>query len=66
MERVGAAGAKRSPLPRLIGGGIDFFEKLGKDVPLDPSEVKAYKSGVAALRCKVHPRHDAHRDEQAG
>ena len=42
-----------SLLPILIGDGIPFFEALGKDVPLHLSEVKAYKSGMVALRYEV-------------
>jgi dihydrofolate reductase len=36
--------------PVLIGEGIPFFERLGMDVPLHLLEVKAYKSGLVALR----------------
>jgi dihydrofolate reductase len=36
-------------LPVLIGAGISFFEKLGKDVALHLTEVKAYKSGMVGL-----------------
>lgn len=39
-----------SILPVLIGDGISFFDKLGKDVPLHLAEVNAYKSGVVELR----------------
>jgi dihydrofolate reductase len=39
-----------SILPILIGNGITFFEKLDRDVPLHLAEVKAYKSGMVALR----------------
>ena len=46
-----------SILPVLIGDGIAFFEKLGRDVPLHLAEVKAYKSGVVALCYKVQARH---------
>lgn len=42
-----------SILPILIGGGISFFEKLDKDVPLHLAEVKAYKSGIVELRYEV-------------
>jgi len=37
----------------LIGDGIPFFEKLNRDVPLHLAEVKAYKSGMVALRYEV-------------
>ncbi len=39
--------------PVLIGTGIPFFEKLDRDVALHLSEVKAYKSGMVALRYDV-------------
>ncbi len=39
--------------PILIGDGISFFEKLDRDVPLHLTEVKAYKSGMVALRYQV-------------
>jgi dihydrofolate reductase len=42
-----------SIVPVLIGDGIQFFEKLGKDVPLHLAEVKAYKNGVVDLRYDV-------------
>lgn len=46
-----------SILPILIGDGLPFFEKLGKDVPLHLAEVKAYRSGVVELRYDVR-QHD--------
>src|SRR5947208_167769 len=42
-----------SILPILIGDGIQFFEKLDKDVALHLGEIKAYKSGMVALRYEV-------------
>jgi len=42
-----------SILPVLIGDGISFFEKLDRDVALHLAEVKAYKSGMVALRYEV-------------
>ena len=42
-----------SILPILIGDGIPFFEKLGRDVALHLAEVKAYKSGIVELRYDV-------------
>ena len=42
-----------SIVPILIGDGITFFEKLDRDVPLHLAEVKAYKSGMVALRYQV-------------
>ena len=42
-----------SIVPILIGDGIQFFEKLDRDVALHLAEVKAYKSGMVALRYEV-------------
>jgi dihydrofolate reductase len=42
-----------SIMPILIGEGISFFEGLDKDVALHLMEVKAYKSGMLALRHRV-------------
>ena len=42
-----------SILPVLIGDGIPFFEKLGRDVSLHLAEVNAYKSGIVELRYEV-------------
>jgi dihydrofolate reductase len=52
--RLGLADEVRySILPILIGDGIQFFEKLDRDIPLRLREVKAYKSGTVALRYEV-------------
>jgi len=52
--RLGLADEVRySILPILIGNGLPFFEKLGKDIPLHLTEVKAYKSGMVALCYEV-------------
>src|SRR3954451_24577698 len=52
--RLGLADEVRySILPVLIGDGIRFFEKLDRDVVLQPLEVKAYRSGTVALRYAV-------------
>lgn len=52
--RLGLADELRySVVPVLIGDGIQFFEKLGKDVPLHLAEVKAYKNGIVDLRYEV-------------
>ncbi len=57
--RLGLADELRySILPTLIGDGIPFFEKLGRDVALHLAEVKAYKSGVVALRYEVQKDRD--------
>ena len=42
-----------SILPVLIGDGIPFFEKLGRDVALHLAEVKAYNNGMVELRYDV-------------
>ena len=42
-----------SILPVLIGEGLPFFEKLGRDVALHLVEVKGYKSGMVELRYEV-------------
>ena len=52
--RLGLADEVRySILPVLIGSGIPFFEKLDRDVALHLAEVKAYKSGMVAVRYEV-------------
>jgi dihydrofolate reductase len=48
-----SAEVRYSILPVLIGDGIQFFEKLDKDVALHLGEIKAYKSGMVALRYEV-------------
>ena len=42
-----------SIMPILIGDGIPFFEKLDTDVGLHLVEMKAYTSGMVALRYEV-------------
>jgi dihydrofolate reductase len=52
--RLGLADEVRySIVPVLIGDGIPFFGKLEKDIALHLAEVKAYKSGMVALRYEV-------------
>lgn len=52
--RLGLADEVRySVLPVVIGDGIPFFDKLGKDVTLHLMEVKAYRSGIVELRYQV-------------
>jgi dihydrofolate reductase len=52
--RLGLADEVRySILPIVIGDGIRFFDTLERDVPLHLAEVKAYKSGMVALRYEV-------------
>ena len=42
-----------SLMPVVIGEGIPFFQGIGKDVALHLKEVKAYRSGMVALRHQV-------------
>ena len=52
--RLGLADEVRySIVPILIGEGIPFFEKVDSDVALHLAEVKAYGSGMVALRYQV-------------
>jgi len=52
--RLGLADEVRySILPVLIGEGVSFFDRLDGDVVLHLAEVKAYKSGMVALRYEV-------------
>jgi dihydrofolate reductase len=52
--RLGLADEVRySIMPVLIGDGISFFEGLDRDVALHLVEVKAYESGMVALRHEV-------------
>jgi dihydrofolate reductase len=52
--RLGLADEVRnSIMPVLIGDGISFFEGLEEDVHLHLLEVKAYRSGMVALRHEV-------------
>ena len=52
--RLGLADEIRySILPILIGDGVPFFDRLNRDVNLHLLEVKAYKSGMVALRYEV-------------
>jgi dihydrofolate reductase len=55
--RLGLADEVRySIMPVLIGDGIRFFEGLDHDVTLHLMEVKAYASGMVALRHGVRKR----------
>ncbi len=52
--RLGLADEIRySILPVLIGDGVPFFDKLGRDVPLHLAEVKSYKNGMLGLLYEV-------------
>lgn len=53
MRRGLADEVRFSIMPIAIGEGITFFKALGRDVPLHLLEVKAYKSGIVALRHEV-------------
>lgn len=53
LRRGLADEVRYSVMPVVIGEGISFFEALGRDVPLHLLEVKAYKSGMIALRHEV-------------
>ena len=49
-----------SILPILIGDGIQFFERLDRDIALHLAEVKAYRNGMVELRYEVQgPRDDS-------
>jgi dihydrofolate reductase len=52
--RLGLADEVRySIMPILLGDGISFFEGLDRDVALHLVEVKAYETGMVALRYDV-------------
>ena len=58
--RLGLADEVRySIMPIVIGEGIPFFAGLNRDVALHLVEVKAYKSGMVALRHEVKRAADA-------
>jgi dihydrofolate reductase len=58
--RLGLADEVRySILPILIGEGIPFFDKLGKDTALHLAEVRPYKNGTVGLRYEVKGLRDA-------
>ena len=58
--RLGLADELRySIAPVLIGEGISFFEKLGKDVALHLAEVKAWANGYVELRYEVRRQGEA-------
>lgn len=56
LNRGLADEVRYSILPILIGNGIRFFEKLAEDAALHLAEVKAYRSGMVALRYEVPGR----------
>jgi dihydrofolate reductase len=53
LRRGLADDVRYSILPILIGDGIPFFGKLDRDVALHLAEVKAYDTGMVALRYEV-------------
>ena len=53
LRRGLADEVRYSILPIVIGDGIGFFERLDRDVALHLLEVKAYQSGMVALRYEV-------------
>jgi len=53
LRLVLADEVRYSILPILIGEGVTFFDRLEKDVALHLVEVKAYTSGMVALRHEV-------------
>jgi dihydrofolate reductase len=53
LRRGLADEVRYSILPILIGDGLAFFERLDRDVALHLLEVKAYQSGMVALRYEV-------------
>lgn len=53
LRRGLADEVRYSIMPILIGEGLSFFEGLAQDVPLHLVEVRAYKSGMVALRYEV-------------
>ena len=61
--RLGLADEVRwSILPILIGDGIQFFEKLDRDIALHLMEMKGYKNGTVELRYGVRgPGPDSHK-----
>ena len=55
--RLGLADEIRySIFPVVIGDGIPFFDGLRQDVALHLKEVKAYRSGIVALRYEIPGR----------
>jgi dihydrofolate reductase len=56
LRRGLADEVRYSIMPIVIGQGIPFFAGLDRDVALHLVEVKAYKSGMVALRHQVKNR----------
>jgi dihydrofolate reductase len=53
LRRGLADEVRYSIVPALIGDGISFFQGLDRDVALHLADVKAYTSGMVALRYEV-------------
>ena len=53
LRRGLADEVRYSILPVVIGDGVRFFEGLDRDIALHLLEVKAYKSGIVAMRHAV-------------
>lgn len=53
LRRGLADEVRYSIVPALIGDGISFFQGLDRDIALHLAEVKAYTSGMVALRYDV-------------
>jgi dihydrofolate reductase len=53
LRRGLADEVRYSIMPIVFGYGVSFFEGLDRDVPLHLVEVKAYQSGMVALRHEV-------------
>ena len=53
LRRGLADEVRYSIMPVLIGDGVRFFDRLDRDVALHLVEVKAYMSGMVALRHEV-------------
>jgi dihydrofolate reductase len=53
LRRGLADEVRYSIMPILIGDGLSFFDRLDKDVAMHLVEVKAYQSGMVALRYDV-------------
>jgi len=53
LRRGLADEVRYSILPVLIGDGIRFFEGLDRDIALHLLEIRAYKSGIVALRHSI-------------
>jgi dihydrofolate reductase len=53
LRRGLADEVRYSILPILIGDGISFFDQLDRDAALHLAEVKAYRTGMVALRYEV-------------